>query len=128
MILTEESTNHRSNLSEDAKIKKDSPGPQRPAAFFKSSAAIKSMVKAMLLLMLASTAASNMGVKAGIAGLYLNGIGYREQELQQAKGARFQSEAPEGVNYASFGGGTNIFVSGVGLAEMAQLNMVVLTA
>jgi hypothetical protein len=87
------------------------------------------MVKAMLVLTLASTAASNMVVQAGdILGLYLNGIGYREQELQQAKGARFQSEAPEGVLWASFGGGTNIFVSGVGLEEMAVLNMIVLTA
>ena len=83
----------------------------------------------MLLLMLAGSAASNMGVNAQVSGgMYLNGVGYREQELQQAKGARFQSEAPEGVTYASFGGGTNIFVSGVGLEEMAQLNMIVLTA
>ena len=83
----------------------------------------------MLLLTLASSWASSMGVQAGgILGLYLDGIGWREQELQQAKGARFQSEDPEGVLWASFGGGTNIFVTGFGLEEMAQLNMVVLTA
>jgi len=90
------------------------------------------MVKAMLLLTLASTASSNMGVQAaGILGLYLNGIGWREQELQQRQGARFQEDHqdnPDGVLWASFGGGTNIFVNGVGLEEMAQLNMVVLTA
>ena len=83
----------------------------------------------MLLLTLASSWASNMGVQAAsTVGLYLNGIGWREQELQQAKGARFQSEAPEGVLWASFGGGTNIFVTGHGLEPTSKLNMVVLTA
>ena len=47
---------------------------------------------------------------------YLEGIGYREQELQQAKGAKFREERPRGVAWASFGGGTNIFIKGIGLA------------
>jgi len=47
---------------------------------------------------------------------YLEGIGYREQELQQAKGKKFTEERPRGVAWASFGGGTNIFIKGVGLA------------
>jgi len=41
---------------------------------------------------------------------YIEGIGFREQTLQQAKGSFFSSEAGEGVNYASFGGGTNIWI------------------
>ena len=57
---------------------------------------------------------------------YLDGIGYREQELQQAKGDFFQSEEANGIGYASFGGGTHIFIKGVGLAENAQSNTVVL--
>ena len=57
---------------------------------------------------------------------YLDGIGYREQELQVSKGTKFQSESPTGVPYASFGGGTNIFVKGVGLAENPQSNDVIL--
>lgn len=57
-------------------------------------------------------------------GGYLEGIGYREQALQQAKGANFQSEGASGVSIASFGGGTNIFIQGVGLAENPQSNVV----
>jgi len=41
---------------------------------------------------------------------YLEGIGYREQALQQAKGSKFQSEGADGVTMASFGGGTNIWL------------------
>ena len=37
------------------------------------------------------------------------GIGYREQELQLAKGKMFSSEVPNGVKWASFSGGTHIF-------------------
>jgi len=48
---------------------------------------------------------------------YLEGIGYREQALQQAKGSKFSSEVAEGVNYASFAGNTNIFIKGHGLNE-----------
>jgi hypothetical protein len=43
---------------------------------------------------------------------YLEGIGYREQELQAAKGTRFRSEAAAGVEYASLGGYTHIFIKG----------------
>jgi len=41
---------------------------------------------------------------------YIEAIGYREQTLQQAKGSFFQSEDGDGVYYASFGGGTNIWI------------------
>ena len=47
----------------------------------------------------------------------LDGIGYREQELQQAKGSRFDHEATDGISFASFGGGTNIFVQGEGIHD-----------
>jgi len=47
----------------------------------------------------------------------LDGIGYREQELQQAKGSRFSQEATDGISMASFGGGTNIFVQGEGIHD-----------
>jgi hypothetical protein len=53
---------------------------------------------------------------------YLHGIGYREQELQVSKGTRFASEDPTGIPWASFAGGTNIFIKGVGLAENPQSN------
>ena len=43
---------------------------------------------------------------------FLKGIGYREQELQQAKNPNFASETPSGVSWASFAGGTNIFIEG----------------
>lgn len=47
---------------------------------------------------------------------HLAGIGYREQELQIAKGTKFASEDATGCPYVSFAGGTNIFIKGVGLA------------
>jgi len=56
---------------------------------------------------------------------YLNGIGYREQELQVSKGTKFESEASTGVPWASFAGGTNIFIKGVGLADNPQSNDVI---
>lgn len=52
----------------------------------------------------------------------LEGIGYREQELQLAKGSNFASELPRGISWASFGGGTNIFIKGDGLMENPQSN------
>ena len=55
---------------------------------------------------------------------YLHGIGYREQELQQASGARFRSKKPEGIPWASFAGGTNIYIKGFGYSEHAQSNQV----
>jgi len=67
-------------------------------------------------------------VKSANAQTYLDGIGYREQELQVAKGSFFQSEEPTGINYASFAGGTHIFIKGVGLAENPQSNLVMLTS
>ena len=60
------------------------------------------------------------------ADAYLDGIGYREQELQVAKGSFFQSEEATGVEYASFAGGTHIFIKGVGLADNPQSNHVLL--
>ena len=47
---------------------------------------------------------------------YLEGIGYREQALQLAKGTQFAAETESGVSLASFGGGTNIYIKGVGLS------------
>ena len=65
-----------------------------------------------------------MCISAARAEFYLDGIGYREQELQVAKGSFFSSETPSGVNYASFGGGTHIFIKGVGLSDDPQSNVV----
>lgn len=45
-----------------------------------------------------------------------------------AKGAKFSSEKAKGISWASFGGGTNIFIQGVGLAENPQSNTVMLTS
>jgi len=60
------------------------------------------------------------------AQLQLQGIGYREQELQLARGSFFSSEDPQGVGEASFGGNTNIFIRGDGLTENAQSNRVMM--
>lgn len=60
--------------------------------------------------------------------LYLEGIGYREQELQLAKGTNFDSEEATGVPYVSFGGGTNIFIKGVGLNFSPEKNTVKFTS
>lgn len=57
---------------------------------------------------------------------YLDGVGYREQELQIAKGTKFASEDATGCPYVSFGGGTNIFIKGIGLADNPQSNSVVM--
>jgi hypothetical protein len=79
-------------------------------------------MKAALLASLFVTTA-----QAGIdSELYLDGVGYREQELQVAKGSFFSSEEPTGIPYASFGGGTHIFIKGVGLDDNAQSNLVIL--
>jgi hypothetical protein len=56
----------------------------------------------------------------------LDGIGYREQELQVAKGSFFNSETPNGISYASFAGGTNIFIKGQELATNAQSNVILM--
>jgi hypothetical protein len=65
-------------------------------------------------------------VLASTGGFYLDGVGYREQELQVAKGSFFASEEATGARYVSFGGGTHIFIKGVGLGDNAQSNTVVL--
>jgi hypothetical protein len=57
---------------------------------------------------------------------FLEGIGFREQELQQAKGKKFISELPRGVTWSSFGGGTNTFLKGSGLADNPQSNLIVM--
>jgi hypothetical protein len=62
------------------------------------------------------------------SGLNLEGIGYREQELQVAKGTNFQSEDPGGVPYASFAGGTHIFIKGVGLNFSPEKNTIRVTS
>ena len=54
----------------------------------------------------------------------LHGLGYREQELQQARGARFRSKSPNGIPWASFAGGTNIYIKGYGFSEHAQSNKI----
>ena len=61
-------------------------------------------------------------------GLKLEGIGYREQELQVAKGTNFASEEPKGVNYVSFAGGTHIFIKGIGLNFDPEKNAVRFTS
>ena len=52
-----------------------------------------------------------------VSATYLDGIGYREQELQLARGSWFDSENAEGVNWASFAGGTTIYIKGVGFSD-----------
>lgn len=56
----------------------------------------------------------------------MEGIGYREQALQQAKGANFESEDADGIDYASFAGSTHIFIKGSGLEMNPQSNFVFL--
>lgn len=56
----------------------------------------------------------------------LSGIGYREQELQVAKGVNFETEVPNGVSYASFAGNTNIFIKGSMFALQPEQNLLVL--
>jgi hypothetical protein len=63
-------------------------------------------------------------VQAGCT--YLDGIGYREQELQQAKGTIFESETPNGIAYASMNGGTHIFIKSPCLTENPSSNVIVL--
>jgi len=57
---------------------------------------------------------------------YIEGIGYREQALQQAKGKRFASETPQGIFVASYAGGTNIMIKGHGLNDNPQDNYIML--
>ena len=55
---------------------------------------------------------------------FLKGIGYREMELQTSKNTKFSSEDPTGVLEASFGGGTNVFIKGMGFDENPQSNTI----
>ena len=64
--------------------------------------------------------------RANAFGGQLYGIGYREQELQVAKGTTFNEEDPTGIAHASFAGDTNIFIKGDGLVEAIQSNIVVM--
>jgi hypothetical protein len=57
---------------------------------------------------------------------YLDGVGYREQEYGVAKGSVFESETASGVQWASFGGGTHIFIKGLGLSDTPSANIVML--
>jgi len=56
----------------------------------------------------------------------LHGLGYREQELQQAKGSRFTTDEPQGISWASFAGGTNIYIKGYGLNPDPESNIILL--
>ena len=54
------------------------------------------------------------------------GVGFREQELQLAKGTNFASEEPNGVKWASFSGGTHIFFKGDKLNLVPERNQIFL--
>ena len=54
------------------------------------------------------------------------GVGYREQELQLAKGTNFASEEANGVKAASFSGGTHIFFKGDKLNLVPERNQIFL--
>ena len=53
----------------------------------------------------------------------ITGVGFREQELQVAKGTNFASEVPNGVKWASFNGGTHIFFKSVKLNLTPEKNV-----
>ena len=98
------------------------------SARVKHSGAWPSVSKAMRLMALLGTVSlsglmtstSHLTVQAKSSPAFtLSGIGYREQELQVAKGSVFSSEAPTGVYHASFAGNTNIFIKGDGFTENA---------
>ena len=69
------------------------------------------------LLIIALAAAPSVGANGVDGQYYLEGIGYREQELQVAKTGEFASEDADGVDKASYAGGTHIFIKGVGLVK-----------
>jgi hypothetical protein len=64
--------------------------------------------------------------EASAGDYFLEGIGYREAALQQPKTTFFKSEEANGVNYASFNGGTNIFIKSSELHELPALNYIYL--
>ena len=45
------------------------------------------------------------------------GIGYREPDLQVPKTTFYISENPQSIPYASFNGGTNIFIKSIDLND-----------
>jgi len=81
----------------------------------------------LLALVAASCINTVLAAKSETANTHwIQGIGYREQELQIAKGTKFASEDATGCPYVSFAGNTNIFIKGLGLADNPQSNAVVL--
>lgn len=68
--------------------------------------------------------ATNVSSTSVTSSPVLEGVGYREQELQVAKGTEFKSENATGVKYASWAGGTHIFVKGANLHDNPQSNFV----
>ena len=85
----------------------------------------RNLLSAVKLLIL-FTVAAIMEAPAVLAQNALKGVGYREQELQIAKGSKFQTEIPEGIPWASFAGGTHIFIDGTGIAEAPTSNQILL--
>jgi hypothetical protein len=77
----------------------------------------------MMDLIIKPVIAGSSGVK--IPGI-IEGIGYREPDLQVPKSALFMSENPQGIPYASFSGGTNIFIKSYMLNDNPQTNQVFL--
>jgi len=57
---------------------------------------------------------------------FIEGVGYREPDLQVPKSTFFMSENPQGIPYASFSGGTNIFIKSYNLNDNPQTNQVFL--
>lgn len=78
----------------------------------------------MVLIMLSQMAV----IECQLENHKLKGIGYREQELQQARGTRFTYDEPVGIYWASFAGGTNIFIEGYGFNPDAESNTILLTS
>jgi hypothetical protein len=70
----------------------------------------------MQSLLLAIMAWSSTDDRAMVAGqlpkpeVWVEGIGYREPALQVPKTENFVSEEPKGINWASWAGGTNIYI------------------
>ena len=56
----------------------------------------------------------------------LEGVGYREQELQQARGSSFKSNEANGLPMVSFGGGTHIFIKSHDLHDNALSNIILM--
>jgi hypothetical protein len=79
-----------------------------------------------MLLILAVTAI-NMALCSDVITLNaLEGIGFREQELSTNPTSHFLSDDPTGIEPASFGGGTHIFIKGSNFNEDAQSNIIMM--